>query len=557
MDDRTHVAAKANTCRIVCKLGQRLKWPAHSFQTRSDHDGVLATCSLNGRGRPHEPGRGCSRSGFNGRECPQSFIRFSHSQCSEQQSHQLFFHSEHAYRDQALNKDKNAEVGGGGRPESGGMAVKRIPILEVSKHNQDEDAWIVLNGVVWDFSGFAARHPGGREAIEDFLGQDGSEVYNGIHSATLVEKHLGQAKKIGLLEGGTPKTDTANNGPGQDKQVAKPDLDTIISIYELEEVAEKALRPKSWAYISGSTEDGLTKAANQDWYRRIWFRPRVLTGVGKVDLSTTIFGRKWASPILNCPFSSAMLAHEDGELALARGIGACGNPMIIPTMSSYSIQEIVDAFPTPGHPFFFQLYVHSNRSEVEKLLDQVCALRPQGILVTADLPVMSKREGYERFLVRERQKKGRKPSQAEAAQRPSEAAIAADLTWKDIEWIRKRTGLPVFVKGIQCAADARKAAECGCAGIYISNHGGRALDTAVPSILTLLEIQATCPEILDKLEVFIDGGIQRGTDILKAICLGASAVCLGRPFFYALAYGEEGVKHVIKSELIKSCLAWC
>ncbi|KIV87897.1 hypothetical protein PV11_03413 [Exophiala sideris] len=425
------------------------------------------------------------------------------------------------------------------------MASKRIPLVEVSKHNQDDDAWIVLNGVVWNMSGFAASHPGGREAVEEFFGQDGSETYNNIHSPNLVEKYLGQAKKIGLVEAGMPKTIATSASQEQDARDSKPDLDTIISIYEFEKVAETALRPQSWAYLDSSTEEGLTKAANQNWYRRIWFRPRVLTGVGSVDLSTKIFGRKWASPILNSPFSSAMLAHKDGELALARGISACGNPMIIPTMSSYSIQEIVEAFP-PEHPFFFQLYAHSNKSELGKLLDQVCALHPQGILVTADLPVMSKREGYAKFMVRERQKKGNKKLEVEASQRPSQASIDADLSWKDIEWIRERTGLPVFVKGIQCAADARKAAECGCAGIYISNHGGRALDTAAPSILTLLEIQASCPEVLDKLEVFIDGGIQRGTDILKAICLGASAVCLGRPFFYSLAYGEEGVKHVIK-----------
>ncbi|KAK5442674.1 hypothetical protein LTS15_010881 [Exophiala xenobiotica] len=422
------------------------------------------------------------------------------------------------------------------------MSANRLSLLEVSKHNQDDDAWIVLNGVVWDMSGFAARHPGGRDVIEEYFGQDGSQVYNGIHSPGMAEKYLGQSKKVGLIEAGAPKTDATED----DVPVVKPDLDTIISIYEFEKVAQTALRPKSWAYISGSTENGLTKTANQDWYQRIWFRPRVLTGVGTVDISTSMFGRKWASPILNCPFSSAMLAHGDGELALARGFGACGNPMVIPTMSSYSVQEIVEAFPR-GHPFFFQLYVHSDRSEMEKLLDQVCEVRPQGILVTADLPVMSKREGYTKFLVHERQKKPKKTLQVESAQRPEElVSVDPDLTWADIQWIQKRTGLPTFVKGIQCASDARKALECGCAGIYISNHGGRALDTAAPSILVLLEIQATCPEILDKLEVFIDGGIQRGTDILKAICLGASAVCLGRPFFYSLAYGEEGVKHVIK-----------
>jgi len=115
-------------------------------------------------------------------------------------------------------------------------------------------------------------------------------------------------------------------------------------------------------------------------------------------------------------------------------------------------------------------------------------------------------------------------------------------------WLQKLTGIPVFVKGIQCAADARKALEYGCAGIYLSNHGGRAVDTAQPSILTLLEIQANCPEVLEQMEVFIDGGIRRGTDILKAICLGASAVCLGRPFLYAVGYGQKGMEHAIESE---------
>lgn len=420
--------------------------------------------------------------------------------------------------------------------------MRRVSALEVSRHNQDDDAWIVVNGVVWDVSGFAARHPGGREAVEEFFGLDGSSVYNDIHSPGLIERHLGPACKVGTVEEGQ-----GSEAPRPEVTVPKPDLETIISLYEFEEVARTALRPKSYSYINSSTENGLTKVANQSWYQRIWVRPRVLTGVAKVDLSTTIFGRRWASPILNSPFSSAVLAHKDGELALARALGACGNPMIIPTMSSYSVQEIVAALP-PGHPFFFQLYAPSEQSEREELLDQVCKLKPQGIIVTVDLPVMTKREGHAKFLVRERERQGKKPLQLDTSERQSYSSVDPDLTWKDIIWVQARSGLPVFVKGIQCAADARRAYECGCAGIYISNHGGRALDTAAPSILVLLEIQATCPEILDKLEVFIDGGIQRGTDVLKAICLGASAVCLGRPFFYSLAYGEEGAKQVIKSE---------
>jgi L-lactate dehydrogenase (cytochrome) len=437
------------------------------------------------------------------------------------------------------------------------MAVRTISTLEVGQHSQDDDAWIALNGVVWDVSGFAARHPGGREVIEKHFGRDGSRVYNDIHSRGLVEKYLGAAKRVGVLEQ-KEEAEEVSNSSSTTSQL--PSLDTIISVYEFEKVAEAAFRPRSWAYIYSSTENGLTKTANQDWYQRIWFRPRVLTGVGKVEAGTTMFGRKLSSspPIFNSPFSSAMLAHEDGELAIARALGATGHPMIIPTMSSYSVQEIVAALP-PGHPFFFQLYVHSDRQEMKKLLDEVCKLGPRGIMVTADLPVMSKREGYAKFVVDEREKeRNRKPlrlttlerptQNPSSPERPSYNAVDPDLTWGDIQWIRETYGVPVLVKGIQCAADAKRAFDCGCEGIYISNHGGRALDTAAPSILVLLEIQATCPEILDKLEVFIDGGIQRGTDILKAICLGASGVCLGRPFFYALAYGEPGVRRLIESE---------
>ncbi|KIX08784.1 uncharacterized protein Z518_03441 [Rhinocladiella mackenziei CBS 650.93] len=427
------------------------------------------------------------------------------------------------------------------------MSTRKLSTSEVRTHNTDTDCWIILNGVVWDISGFAIKHPGGREAIEEHFGQDGSHVYNDIHSPGLVENYFGSARRIGFLEDAKSQTSdrSPNNDNREEKTDSKPDLDSIISIYEFEEVAQTALKPKSWAYISGSTENGFTKNANADWYQRIWFRPRVLTGVGTVDVSTTILGQKCASPILNAPTSSVKLAHPDGELAWARALSACGNPMIIPTMSSYSVQEIVGALPN-GHPFFFQLYVHSDRSELEKLLTEVCKVRPQAILVTVDLPVMTKREGYVKYLVRHGERKATKPAPTTAPVKPVYEAIDPDLTWRDIKYIQERTGLPVFVKGIQCAADARRSYELGCAGIYISNHGGRALDTAPPSILTLLEIQASCPEILDHMEIFIDGGIQRGTDILKAICLGASAVCLGRTFLYSLAYGEDGVKHAIR-----------
>jgi L-lactate dehydrogenase (cytochrome) len=126
--------------------------------------------------------------------------------------------------------------------------------------------------------------------------------------------------------------------------------------------------------------------------------------------------------------------------------------------------------------------------------------------------------------------------------------IDPTLTWDDLAWLRKHTKLPIIIKGIQCAADARKAMEFGVQGIVLSNHGGRALDNAPPAIITLLELHRECPEVLGVMEVLVDGGIRRGGDILKAICLGASGVGLGRPFMYAVSYGREGVAHAVNSK---------
>lgn len=188
---------------------------------------------------------------------------------------------------------------------------------------------------------------------------------------------------------------------------------------------------------------------------------------------------------------------------------------------------------------------------------EAISLKPRAILATVDLPVVGKREADERIKIDATFKPTKnarvqvlpKDNKGTGLARATGSFVDPDLTWKDIKWLISLSDIPVFVKGIQCAADARKALEIGCKGIYVSNHGGRAVDTAPPSILTLLEIQANCPEVLEQMEVFVDGGIRRGTDVLKAICLGASAVCLGRPFLYSIVYGQEGMEKALDSKL--------
>ncbi|EED16126.1 (S)-2-hydroxy-acid oxidase, putative [Talaromyces stipitatus ATCC 10500] len=439
---------------------------------------------------------------------------------------------------------------------------KEYNLGELGQHSKENDAWIAVNGEIWDMAGFGGIHPGGADVIYEYFGRDASEVYNEYHSPGLISKHLGPGKRIGRLQQTLQQNDTAPSisAIGSALAISKPPLTSMLNLYDFEEVAKSTFSDKSWAYISGASNDSWTMAANHDWYKRIMLRPRVLRDVSACRLETIIFGTKFGMPIFNAPASLVRMAHPEGELAIARGASALGSTMIIPMMSSYSTDEIVEEMP-PDHPFLFQVYVHPDRKFTANLLQDVCSrLKPIAIIVTVDLPAFPKREANERLAIKKAMeaekaamggKESAPPGSSTASKGQNQARsagqnIASNLVWDDIEWIKKLTKLPVVLKGIQSAADAEKAYRLGCDGIYISNHGGRALDTSMPSILVLMEIQMTCPEILDKMEVFIDGGIRRGTDVLKAICLGAKGVCLGRPMFYAANYGSAGVEHALK-----------
>lgn len=226
----------------------------------------------------------------------------------------------------------------------------------------------------------------------------------------------------------------------------------------------------------------------------------------------------------------------------------------VSTQASYPIEEIVAS--APSHPFFFQLYVNKDRSKTEALLAQIRRLpNIPAILVTVDAPVAGKREADER--VRADTSIHSSMSGAQASNdkvggglgRIMGSYIDASLSWDDLSWLRRHWHGKIVLKGVQGAADAKQAIEAGVQGIVLSNHGGRSLDTSPPAILILLELQRCCPEVFDRLEVYVDGGVRRGTDILKALCLGATAVGIGRSFLYALNYGQEGVEHLVDRKL--------
>lgn len=217
--------------------------------------------------------------------------------------------------------------------------------------------------------------------------------------------------------------------------------------------------------------------------------------------------------------------------------------------TSYSAADVVSAAPHAN--LFFQLYVDKDRTRTEALLKTVEDLGFKAIFVTIDAPSPGKRESDERIRADEAfvspmvAATMKNDSKGGGIARVMGSFIDTKLVWSDIAWIRSCTKLPLVIKGIQTAADAKLAFEHNVDGIVVSNHGGRNLDGSPPSILTLLEIQLRCPEVFDAMEVYLDGGVRRGTDIVKALALGASGVAIGRSFLFALGYGPKGVEKLV------------
>ncbi|KAH0548654.1 hypothetical protein GP486_007803 [Trichoglossum hirsutum] len=347
-----------------------------------------------------------------------------------------------------------------------------------------------------------------RKVIFQYAGKDATQTYNEVHTISLLPRTLTTSKLVGKLD---PSTIDAAQPPtqrptAQESDQSKPPLTSVISPHDFEAIARGTLSKKAWAFYSSAATDLIADKANKSFYDRVWFRPRILLDVRDISIN-----------------------------------------------SSYPIEEVVSA-ATVGYPFFFQLYVNKHRPSSESLLKRVWDLGIRTLFLTVDAPVPGKREADERVRIDGTLSTPMSGTTAINDKAGSSLArtmgtyIDPSLSWKDLVWIRNFWKGKVVVKGIQAAEDAKKAADEGVDGIVlrtVSNHGGRNLDTSPPVLLTLLELRRHFPEVFGQVEVYVDGGIRRGTDILKALCLGATAVSIGRTFLYALSYGESGVEHLI------------
>ncbi|KAK5679400.1 hypothetical protein LTS10_008215 [Elasticomyces elasticus] len=440
--------------------------------------------------------------------------------------------------------------------------AQKVAVADITKHATAEDCWILVNGKVYDLTKFAPDHPGGPDMIWKYAGKDGTKTYNTYHSAELIEKSLSDAEKKGDFDESTMTLTwlaaQQEATPSEADPNEKPPLSSIINLDDFEQAFAKAGAQKANAYISGASNDLLTLNANKTFWQKLWFRPRVMRNVDVISTKMKMMGCEVAMPVWICPMGIAKTAGPEGERALGAGAAASGIVHCMSTAASMGVEEILSSAPKT-HPFFFQLYVDRQRHKTEAVLAQLNKLdQIKALFITADLAVVSKREADERIRTQEitsvysSQEKSRIDKKGAGLARTTGGFIDPALNWSDIAWVRKHTKLPIVIKGIQSAADARMAMEMGCQGIVVSNHGGRALDNAPATILALLEIRRDCPEVFDKLEVHIDGGVRRGSDILKAVCLGAHGVGVGRPFQCSVLYDTEGVETaaaIIQDEL--------
>ncbi len=330
-------------------------------------------------------------------------------------------------------------------------------------------------------------------------------------------------------------------------------ISQCVEVHDFERAANAALPQPARDYYAGGAADEITLRENCAAFQRTVLMPRVLVDVSQPDPGTTVLGERLNLPLLIAPTAFHRMAHPDGEMATARAAAASGVAMVASTIASCTLEEIAAQGPSPR---WFQLYVHKDRSLTERLVRRAEAAGYTALALTVDAPRFGRRYADMRnhftlpdgITVANLAEEGREKMDVVAGGSGLATFIAkqfdASLSWNDFDWLRSITSLPILLKGVVRADDARKAVDHGATGVIVSNHGGRQLDTAPATLDALPEIAAA---VGNQVDVLMDGGVRRGTDILKAIALGAKAVLIGRPVIWGLAAGgEAGVARVLQ-----------
>ncbi|EGB09386.1 hypothetical protein AURANDRAFT_24176, partial [Aureococcus anophagefferens] len=459
--------------------------------------------------------------------------------------------------------------------------LRTITFDEVAKHNTKEDCWVIVEDKVWDLTGFAVDHPGGAHLVQEQAGKDGTTPFVDAHSTDIIQLTLGGAAGVkkalmGVIDRSTVPASAvsgkADHGaPAEADDDADewevPPVEAILNVHDLVAIAERKLvkegKKQAWDYYSSGACDELTYQENELAFKRIWMRPRVLVDVKTVDLTSKILGATVGAPLFLSACAMCGMGHEDGELAWAESAAGLDIPFMSPNLSSKSRSAIFaaqQASPT-GHRMF-QIYVNPDRDVVLEQLRACEAAGVTAVCVTVDSAVAGPRERDQRNKIAMLLKQQAQQESAAKGAKARKPGVYANrdpaLNWKDVAWFCSNTTIPIVLKGVQCGEDAVLAAKAGVAAILVSNHGGRNMDTARSSIEALPEIISMLTEagLRSKLEVWLDGGIRRGSDVVKALALGANACGIGKPAMYGMScYGAAGITkcvEILKREMVQT-----
>lgn len=350
-------------------------------------------------------------------------------------------------------------------------------------------------------------------------------------------------------------------------------LQRLYNIEQVRLAARRRLPRVLFDYIDGDAEDGTTRAANRADYAAVALRQQVPTGTERIDLSVDVLGRTLALPVVVAPCGLAAMMHPDGPIGAARAAKAMGTVSVLSTVAGTEPEALAAATDDPG---WFQLYAPGGREGAEPLVERVAAAGFDTLVVTTDTAVLGRRErdlahgismpialdarsaaglaaqvavrpGWLVDTVRG-QLAARRAATATGTAAPARPSVpgmgASPFTWDDIAWLRDLWDGPLVIKGLVTPDDARRARDAGAQAVVVSNHGGRQLDGA-PS--TISALPAVVDAVADDIDVLVDGGVRRGTDIIKALAIGATAVQIGRPWLFGLAVaGQAGVEHVLR-----------
>ncbi|KAL8862324.1 MAG: hypothetical protein Q9178_001333 [Gyalolechia marmorata] len=428
---------------------------------------------------------------------------------------------------------------------------------EVAKHDNDGDCWVIIHGKAYDVTEFKEEHPGGKQIILKWAGKDATETYDPIHPPDTLDKFLDKSKHLGEVNMDTVQQDEAEDDPDelerQERIKRMPILEQCYNLMDFEAVALRVMKKTAWAYYSSGADDEITMRENHSAYHKIWFRPRVLVDVEKIDLSTTMLGSKCSIPFYVTATALGKLGNPEGEVILTRGARKHNVVQMIPTLASCSFDEIVDA-KRGDQTQWLQLYVNKDRAITKHIVEHAEKRGCKGLFITVDAPQLGRREKDMRSKFSDvgsnvQDTGGDNVDRSQGAARAISSFIDPALSWKDIPWFLSITKMPILLKGVQRVEDVIRAIEAGVQGVVLSNHGGRQLDFARSGIEVLAEVMPVLRERgwENRIEIYVDGGVRRATDIIKALCLGATGVGIGRPFLYAMsAYGLPGVDRAMQ-----------